>query len=159
MTPDIGALTRIQIAKGGKSIDFVNAFAANDKESIPLLWRLLGLHERGAAEAGILINNRSDRMRRARDIAEIIAKEMIADWYIVCGDQSAVFIDMAAREGVPRQRLINLGGKRPAEVIEKMFDLTRVSSTVMAIGNIGGFGMKVLEAVKEMSSASTKSSD
>ncbi|MCK4305844.1 MAG: hypothetical protein KAY24_16525, partial [Candidatus Eisenbacteria sp.] len=45
------------------------------------------------------------------------------------------------RLGVPRKKMVNMGRKQPAEVLNRMFELTRKDSTVIGIGNIGGFGL------------------
>lgn len=139
--PDVGAATQMRFHRKGKTLNFINVFAANDRESILMLWRLLGLHEPGQLEVGILINNRADRMRRAQDIAEIIGKEMKADWHIIAGDRGSVFADMAARAGVSRNKMVNMSRRGPAEVLDLMFQLTQKECTVIGIGNIGGFGL------------------
>ena len=124
---------------------FLNVFAANDRESIVMLWKLLGLDRPAGHQVGVLINNRGDRMRRAQDMADIIAKEMHADWYMAAGDQAAAFIDMCVRLKIPRQKLVNMGGKGVGPVLDRMFELTQGECTVMGIGNIGGFGMPLTE--------------
>jgi poly-gamma-glutamate synthase PgsB/CapB len=149
--PDIGATTRIRFEREGKSINFLNVFAANDRESIVFLWRLLGLSQPNGQQLGVLVNNRGDRMRRAKDMAEIIGREMLADWYIAAGEQAGVFVDMSVRAGVPRAKMVNMGGRGPAEVLDRMFALTESSSTVIGIGNIGGFGLPFMDLLEEES--------
>ncbi len=148
VTPDIGATTRTRVRRADKEVVFVNALAANDSESTVFLWKLQGLDARGDREAAVLINNRGDRMRRAVDMAAIIAKDIRADWYAVVGDQASAFIDMAVRNGVPREKLIALGGKPPEMVLAKLFELTRKHCTVLGIGNIGGFGLKFMSLLE-----------
>jgi poly-gamma-glutamate synthase PgsB/CapB len=141
VVPDIGVTTRTVLGRADKKLTFINAFAANDRESIVMLWRMLGLDQPGDQQVGILVNNRGDRMRRAQDMAEIIAREMRADWYVAAGDQAAAFVDMCARMKVPRSKLVNLGGQGVPEVLDRMFALTERECTVVGIGNIGGFGL------------------
>jgi gamma-polyglutamate synthase len=148
-TPDIGAMSRTHVRHGGKELIFYNAMAANDSESTVFLWKLLGLHESGEHQGGVLINNRGDRMRRAVDMAQIIAKDIHAAWYMVVGDQASMFCDMAARAGVPRERLIAMGGRGPREVLERMFEAFEGTESVMGIGNIGGFGVDFMELLEE----------
>jgi gamma-polyglutamate synthase len=139
--PDIGVTTRTIFHRGDKKLVFVNVFAANDKESIVMLWRMLGLDRPGDQQVGVLINNRGDRMRRAQDMAEICARDMTADWYLAAGDQTGAFIDMCARLKIPRNKMINLGGMDAPAALDRMFELTARECTVMGIGNIGGFGI------------------
>jgi poly-gamma-glutamate synthase PgsB/CapB len=139
--PDIGVTTRTVFRRGDKKLVFVNVFAANDKESIVMLWRMLGLDRPGDLQVGVLINNRGDRMRRAMDMAEICARDLAADWYLAAGDQTAAFIDMCVRMKIPRDKMINLGGVNAQNALDRMFELTQRECTVMGIGNIGGFGI------------------
>ncbi len=145
--PDVGATTRTHLKKDGKEINFINAFAANDRESTVFIWNLVGFHKKGI-ESAVLINNRGDRMRRAKDIAKIIAKDMDADWYIVAGDHASAFITMATRYGASREKLINMGSATPEEVYARMFDLTKKHCSVMGIGNMGGFGIKYMSLLE-----------
>jgi len=147
--PDIGVTTRTIFRRGDKKLVFLNVFAANDKESIVMLWRMLGLDRPGDQQVGLLINNRGDRMRRAQDMAEICARDMAADWYLAAGDQTAAFIDMCARMKIPRSKLVNLGGVDAPGALDRMFALTTRESTVMGIGNIGGFGIPFTAMVDE----------
>lgn len=149
VTPDIGAMTRTRVRRGAKKLIFYNAMAANDSESTIYLWKLLGLHESGDHEGGVLINNRGDRMRRAVEMAGIIGKDIRAAWYMVVGDQAPMFCDMAARNGVPREKLIPLGGRSPDEVLDRMFEKFSTVESVMGIGNIGGFGVKFMALLEE----------
>lgn len=149
VTPDIGATTQIHLGRGEREIAFVNAFAANDRESTLFLWNMLNIKPGGERQAVVMINNRADRMRRAIDMAQIIAKEIAADWYVVVGDKATTFVDMAARAGLPRSRMVNLGGRAPEEVLQKLFDLAQPHATIMGIGNIGGFGVKFMDLLEQ----------
>jgi poly-gamma-glutamate synthase PgsB/CapB len=149
VTPDVGAATRMLLARNEKEIDFVNAFAANDRESTSLLWRLLGMHERQEQEAGVLISNRGDRLRRAVGLSQAIAEDMQADWYVVAGDHASAFVRLAARRGVPREKLYDMGDADPETVLGKIFELTRGRATVMGIGNMGGFGMRFISLLEK----------
>ena len=128
------------------------AVAVSDDKTIFALITKESLRELGLCvgrEAIVLINNRRDRMRRAVDMAQIIAQDLDADWYVITGDRARTFIDMAARYGVPRNRMINMGGRHPEDVLQKLFELTQQRSTVMGIGNMGGFGVKFVSYLEE----------
>ncbi|MFH1145283.1 MAG: poly-gamma-glutamate synthase PgsB [Candidatus Eisenbacteria bacterium] len=148
-TPDVGATTRIRVHRDSKELTFLNVFAANDAHSTVFLWRFLGLDKPGDRQVGVLINNRADRLRRAVDVARIIAADIHADWYIVAGAAAGTFCAMAARNGVPSTKLIDMGGASAEAVLGRIFDLTRGQSTVMGIGNIGGFGIRFMELIEK----------
>ncbi len=159
VTPDVGATTLVRLARDKKQVHFINAFAANDPESTTFIWNLLGMQSAqnspfvdsadGVVETGVLISNRGDRMRRAVDMAEIIESHMNANWYLVAGQQATAFIDMAIRMQVPREKLIHMGGRSPADVLEKLFELTNEQTMVMGIGNIGGFGLEFVKLLEK----------
>jgi poly-gamma-glutamate synthase PgsB/CapB len=149
VTPDVGAATRHVLRRDGKEIDFYNVFAANDQESTAMVWKLIGLHEPGEHSTVVLISNRGDRLRRAVDMADTIAQDVKADWYVVAGDSPDVFIRLATRRGVPREKLIEVGHAKPASVLDRLFELTPRRAAVMGIGNIGGFGMKFMQLMEK----------
>jgi hypothetical protein len=60
-----------------------------------------------------------------------------------------MFCDMAARNGVPREKLIAMGGRTPQEVLDRMFQTFGRVESVMGIGNIGGFGVKFMALLEE----------
>ena len=159
VTPDVGATTLLHLNRGEKKVLFANAFAANDPQSTAFLWRLLGMDAptesrfidagEGEVEAGVLISNRADRMRRAVDLAEIFEKQIHPSWYLVAGEQATAFVDLAARMKVPREKLIHVGNQRPEAVLEKLFELTKKQTMVLGIGNIGGFGMQFIQLLEK----------
>lgn len=159
VTPDVGATTLFHLEREEKKVLFANAFAANDPQSTAFLWRLLGMDHpaesrfvdagEGAVEAGVLISNRADRMRRAVDLAEIFEKQIHPSWYLVAGEQATAFIDLAARMKVPREKLIHAGNQRPEAVLDKLFELTKKQTMVLGMGNIGGFGMQFIQLLEK----------
>ena len=54
--PDPGVLRRYTVQSGAKTVQFVNAFAANDPQSTRLIWQRLGLDR---AEPGVRPDDRS----------------------------------------------------------------------------------------------------
>ncbi|MBD3236273.1 MAG: poly-gamma-glutamate synthase PgsB [Candidatus Eisenbacteria bacterium] len=153
VTPDVGAAIRIPLTREQKQIEFINAFAANDQESTALVWKLIGMHQREGHEAGVLISNRGDRLRRAVDIADAISEDIHADWYVVAGDHAGTFIRLATRKGVPREKLIAMGDASPPAVLAKLFELTQRGATVMGVGNMGGFGIEFIKLLEKERSA------
>lgn len=147
VTPDVGALSRAPLPAAGKTLEFVNAFAANDPESTLAVWRRLGLHER-PEEAVVLFNNRADRLRRARDLAPIFgAGGLDAARVVVCGEATAQFVDLVRRR-VPRDRLVDAGGRGAEALLELLVDACPERATVVGVGNIGGVGMRFLDLLE-----------
>jgi poly-gamma-glutamate synthase PgsB/CapB len=140
--PDVGALGRIQADVDGRRITFVNAFAANDPDSTARIWRALDLHA-DPERAVVLYNNRSDRMRRARDLAPLFGGQIVAASYVLAGESTGPLADLIARR-VPRDRIVDLGGRGAAEVWARTAALCRDGTTVIGVGNIGGLGMQLL---------------
>lgn len=149
VTPDVGAATRVPLQRAGKEIDFYNVFAANDQHSTAMVWKLIGLHEPGEHQTGVLISNRGDRLRRAVDMADTIAQDIKADWYVVAGDSADMFVRLATRRGIPREKLIEMGQASAEAVLAKLYELTSRRVAVMGIGNIGGFGMEFMRLLEK----------
>ena len=86
MTPDPGALRRYTVRSGDKTVEFVNAFAANDPDSTLLIWQRLELDRPVPGRLRmVLANCRPDRLQRSGQIAELVAKRIHADHVILSG--------------------------------------------------------------------------
>lgn len=144
--PDVGALDRAPVDAPGREVSFVNAFAANDPESTVRIWRHLDLGAR-PEEAVVLINNRADRMRRARDLAPLFGDEITAGRYVLVGEATAQLADLIARR-VPRDRILDLGGLPPAEAWRSLLETCGERATIVGVGNIGGAGMALLDLLR-----------
>ncbi len=145
--PDVGALDRVRIDVPGKEVHFVNAFAANDPESTARIWEHLGLSKRPEA-AIVLYNNRSDRMRRARDLTPLFGDKITARRYVLVGESTAQLSDLFARR-VPRDSVVDLGGLDAAEAWRKLVEICGEQAIVVGVGNIGGAGMALLDLLRE----------
>jgi poly-gamma-glutamate synthase PgsB/CapB len=145
--PDAGALNRYKVETYNKTINFYNAFAANDPQSTLMIWKKL------KEEAGldgtkiILLNTRHDRMDRARQLAEMVGKEIHndADYLVLIGQSTEVVESMSTSYGFEKNKIVNVGWTEPSVVFENILSRTKDKSTVVSIGNIGGMGGKVLE--------------
>ncbi|MBC8425238.1 poly-gamma-glutamate synthase PgsB [bacterium] len=144
--PDVGALDRVRIDVPGKEVHFVNAFAANDPESTSRIWEHLGLSKSPEA-AIVLYNNRSDRMRRARDLAPLFGDKITARTYVLVGESTAQLSDLFSRH-VSRDSVVDLGGLESDEVWRRLVEICGDSATVVGVGNIGGAGMALLDLLK-----------
>ncbi len=145
--PDLGALVPLHVLEGDKRIDFVNMFAANDPESTAFVWEHMGLDER-EEEVVALINIRADRMRRSKDLAPLFGRQLRAARYLVVGEQTGVFSEILRREGLPRDRILDLGGWSAAAVWDEIVSASGERCFVVGLGNIGGAGVALLDLIE-----------
>ncbi len=147
VTPDVGALTRTHLPIAGKDLTFVNAFAANDPASTLAVWRRLGLAE-CPAEAVVLFNNRSDRLRRARDLAPMFGKGIEAVRIVVCGQATGQFIDLL-KGRVPPGTVVDAGGRSAAQLLDVLEAVCPSRAMVVGVGNIGGVGLELVDLLEK----------
>jgi poly-gamma-glutamate synthase PgsB/CapB len=135
--PDPGALRVHLLSRDGQEVEFVNALAANDPDSIGMIWQLVKNRDK---QRIVMVNCRTDRQDRSRQMAELVAG-FGADWYVATGGTTRVFLRRAAEFGIPKHRLRDLGeNQAPAEVYQRLFDLVRTEALVFACGNTVGYG-------------------
>jgi poly-gamma-glutamate synthase PgsB/CapB len=139
--PDPGVLRRYVVRSGDKTIEFVNAFAANDPDSTFLIWRRLGLSEpTPGTQRIVLANCRGDRLQRSGQIAELVGRRLPADHVVLSGEGTDLVAFQAVRGGLDPEKLSNLGGLDAERVYERVLDLVREKAVVVGIGNIVGLG-------------------
>lgn len=144
--PDSGVLKKLCIEVFKKKIYFYNAFAANDPDSTLMIWEKISNENGWEGLKIILLNTRNDRMDRAKQHSELISKFLAneADYVMLIG-QSCDFVEnMIKTHGFPVHKIINLGYTQPENVFEAILALTKASSSVFAIGNMGGIGADVV---------------
>jgi len=145
--PDAGALNRFRVEAYDKSITFYNGFAANDPQSTLMIWYKLRNEGELNGTKIVLLNTRQDRLDRARQLAEMLGKEIRngADLLILIGQSTDVVESMSIQNGFEKNKIVNLGWMEASEVFENILLHTNKIATVVAIGNIGGMGNKVVE--------------
>jgi len=145
--PDAGALKLYRVNAFNKVTNFYNAFAANDYQSTLMIWKMIKEKKGFKGPKIILLNNRHDRMDRAKQLAEMLGKKIRdeLDYLILIGQSTDVVKDLSISEGVDRNKIINLGWTEPSLIFEKILSYTDTESTVVAIGNMGGLGGKVAD--------------
>ncbi|MBK6347692.1 MAG: poly-gamma-glutamate synthase PgsB [Bacteroidales bacterium] len=154
-TPDAGVLTRHRVETGGKQLFFYNVFAANDPDSSLLIWQKI--RNEGGLEGTriILLNTRQDRLDRARQLANMVAVKIAGetDFLVLMGQSGEVVESMAVGYGMPKKKIINLGFTEPASVFEAVLSVTQKTSTIFAIGNMGGMGAATAEYFEHKSTS------
>ncbi len=123
---DPGAMRLHIIESGGRRLELVNALAANDPDSIAQLWRMVKHRDERRI---VLVNCRSDRPDRSRQLADLVAG-FEADAFVATGGLTRVFLRRIRRAGVDSSRLVDLGNERPpAEVLQGVFGLVGSGGT------------------------------
>jgi gamma-polyglutamate synthase len=148
---DEGALTKIFINKYNKKVVFFNAFAANDPESSLMLWNNIMKSTAHNDLKIVLLNTREDRLDRARQLAEMVGCSICMDFLTLIGQRSEVVEDMALKNKIPKEKIVNIGWTSPEDVFEKVMTIIPEKATIVAIGNMGGMGADVVKYFEKMS--------
>ncbi len=141
--PDPGVLRIFKIDYHGKEIEFVNAFAANDPDSYSVVFKLLRPYISQEKTSIVLVNSRDDRIERSEQLGEFIAG-LEADHFLVTGKYTNALAAKAVGSGLSHHKLVDLGGRAPADVFEEVLSLTVSKSLVIGIGNIVGLGEEIV---------------
>ncbi|MGB9741678.1 MAG: poly-gamma-glutamate synthase PgsB [bacterium] len=139
--PDSGVMRIYRIVDRGKELELVNTLAANDPDSINMLWQMV----KGRNEHRIvLVNCRRDRADRSRQLAELV-RDWEFDYAVITGGLTKVFIHRAIQLGVPKEKLRDFGDEiEPAVVYQGVWELIKQSALVFATGNTVGYGEKLI---------------
>ena len=139
--PDSGVMRIYHVEDGGKAMDVVYTMAANDPDSIAMLWDMVKAR---SEERIVLVNCRSDRHDRSRQLAELVARWPAAA-FVATGGETRIFFRRAAEAGVAPDRIVDLGEERePADVYERVLGLVRGHALVFATGNTVGYGDRLI---------------
>jgi poly-gamma-glutamate synthase PgsB/CapB len=147
-TPDPGALRVHRIRYFAREIEFANAFAANDRDSTLLIFRRLGVGARRDRQTIVIFNSRGDRIQRAEQFADMIARDMAdVDRVLLTGDLTGAVASLAIRHGAPEEKIVDLGDLDAGQVnlvFEEVLEATPERSLVIGVGNIGGLGHAIV---------------
>jgi hypothetical protein len=95
-------------------------------------------------ERVVLVNCRSDRADRSRQLADLVAGWDVAA-YVATGGATRVFLDRARQVGVAPGKLHDLGDERdPGEVYLGLLECVRDRAMVFATGNTVGYGERLI---------------
>ena len=145
--PDPGALKVYKLSKSNKDLIFVNAFAANDRNSTLLIWEKLkekfDLHN--LPVMGI-INSREDRALRSIQFAHILAHEIKPAKIILVGPLSKLTERTLLKLEVNPNKIINFKKfKRPEKVVDTVLKLFNKSGMLIGFGNTKGTGQNLID--------------
>ncbi len=140
--PDPGVLRFYELYFSDKKVKFYNAMAANDPDSTFYIFQRI---PKDTDNFYILMNCRSDRIDRSRQMAELVASKISAKLIFVTGGTTEVFVNWARKNGIPSSHIIDLGGRSYDDIFEEIGKNVEDNSIILAIGNIVGYGEKMVE--------------
>ena len=139
--PDFGVMRIYQISDAGKHLEVAYTMAANDPDSIRLLWEMVA---RRCPERIVLVNCRRDRADRSRQLAELVAT-FPCDAVVVTGALTAAFLSRARQKGISANRLVDLGEElEPRVVYDRVMGLVKDRALLYATGNTVGYGERLI---------------
>jgi poly-gamma-glutamate synthase PgsB/CapB len=147
--PDPGVLRRYQLYIHDKSIEFVNAFAANDPDSFLMIWDMLKIHHEPGKTLIVLVNSRKDRIQRAEQLGEFIATSLDADYYVIAGEYTKPLVAKAISSGMPHNKIEDLGGRSQDVIFNTLVSLASEKALIFGIGNIVGFGEQIVNYFRD----------
>ncbi len=109
---DPGVLRIERYNIGGKNLTWANLFAVNDRESMMAAAEKLRPYVGDNTTTVGILNNRSDRQRRAIQFADIAVNDLSFDRLVTFGAYEDLVTNVVVRNGYPRDHLINLGEQR-----------------------------------------------
>ena len=110
--PDPGVLRIERYKVAGKNLTWANLFAVNDRESMIAAAEKLKPYIGEHTTSGGILNNRTDRQRRALQFADIAVNDLSFDRLVTFGDYEDLVTNVLRRNGYPTKHIINLGERR-----------------------------------------------
>jgi gamma-polyglutamate synthase len=134
--PDPGVLRMKELRILGKRVTWANLFAVNDRESMVVaMEKLVPFMGPDTITVGIL-NNRTDRERRAVQFADVAVRDLSFDRLVTFGAFEALVTDLLVEHGYPLDRILNLGDTHspPVETIVQRMIGEQPSDHVLVVG-------------------------
>jgi gamma-polyglutamate synthase len=134
--PDPGVLRIKELMIGGKHVTWANLFAVNDRESmVAAMVKLEPLITPQTTTVGIL-NNRTDRQRRAMQFADVGVRDLDFDRLVTFGAYETLVTARLIENGYLRNRILNLGDEhRPSlDVIIDTMIVQQPTPHVLVVG-------------------------
>jgi poly-gamma-glutamate synthase PgsB/CapB len=134
--PDPGVLRMKELKILGKRVTWANLFAVNDRESMTVaMEKLVPFMTDDTTTVGIL-NNRTDRERRAVQFAEVAVQDLDFMRLVTFGAFEGLVTDLLVQNGYPLDHIINLGDTHspPVETIVDRMIGQMPTSHVLVVG-------------------------
>ncbi len=143
--PDPGALTAHTIDFFGRTVVFVNGFAANDPVSTQMIWERSLSRYPAVGRTVAVFNLRGDRPDRTIQMAQRADFWHGAHQVILMGSGAYVFAKLAARAGVDSGRFVFADYDRVDDIFETIINACGPATLVVGMGNIGGLGLPLVK--------------
>ncbi len=144
--PDPGVLKKYVLNFSGKKAVLYNAMAANDPDSTYLIYERLITDK---SNFYVLMNCRSDRVDRSKQMAELLSTKVPAKLYFVTGGSTSVFCLYAQKLGISEDKIVDLGGAEYEEIFNTIGQRIEDGAVILAIGNIVGYGESLIKFLVE----------
>jgi poly-gamma-glutamate synthase PgsB/CapB len=146
LADECSALEKSIVSKcffGGKTIYFINAFAANDIDSTRIIQEWASARTHCPKPWVALFNNRDDRPLRMRSFARFLGKASSYDYVAVIGEALGL-VTRYFRRSLHGETLLPLGGTSPELLITALLEhLPDPELTIIGMGNEKGAGQFV----------------
>lgn len=151
MEPDPGALTVFPIHFFGKKLTFLNALAANDPQSSRLIWNEANMKYAKGSVRALLLHCRDDRIERSIQLARETSTWSGVQFVFLTGTGTTIAESEMKRLFQPGIKFLNLEGKSPELIFESLLAQNESGSVIMALGNIGGVGLELIQLIRNRS--------
>jgi len=134
--PDPGVLRMKELSIGDKRVTWANLFAVNDRESMVVAMDMLAPYITDETTTVGILNNRSDRERRAVQFADVSVHDLHFDRLVTFGAYESMVTERLIANGFPAEHVLNLGDDhRPTvdQIVDRMI-LQQPSDHLLVVG-------------------------
>ncbi|MCC6746022.1 MAG: poly-gamma-glutamate synthase PgsB [Deltaproteobacteria bacterium] len=149
--PDPGVMAHYEVQFFGRTIHFVNGFAANDPESTERVWRIALARYPEVTTRIAVFNCRADRPDRSLQLGSAYVGWPQADQVVLIGSGTYLFGRAAATEGLEVSRLVFADDHTVEQIFEDIVEVAGSSALVVGMGNIGGLGLPLVRHFRNRS--------
>src|SRR5258708_1193239 len=96
----------------------------------------------------VVINNRGDRLQRAEQFGDLMAKDLKARCFFLVGEYTHATEEIAVRNGLSPDRIVNLGNATAEELFEAILTKTEIRCSILALGNTLAMGEEIVAYFK-----------
>ncbi len=144
-TPDVGALRMYDVKFFGRKICFVHGFAANDPQSSHHIWELSNRIFPEYARRIMLLNLRTDRGDRSRQLGEAITTWTTQpDFVVLMGTGTRIAARQLLNKGFLPGQIVFSEGTSARDVFERIVELVDHRALVVGLGNVADPGLALV---------------
>lgn len=145
---DPGAMIDVEVAFFGRTLYFVNGFAANDPTSTEKIWKMALEKYPNVARRIAIFNCRADRPERSLQLGSACVDWNQADCLVLMGSGTYIFARAAAKSGMEMNKLIFADDESIERIFEKLVEISGPKALIVGMGNIGGDGLELVRFFK-----------